>query len=127
MTTPNINIDVLMPVTYTGRITSGKPTFVIDGKETDRPAVPFSGQVMVQIVAGTKKPVLGFAHAGGYSYAKLAESTGQPYQWRCMYSLAVSNARGTAAYPAFEVGVNTAEEEGKPIAITFFPMGEHKN
>lgn len=127
MTTPNIDLDVLMPVTYTGRITSGKPVFSIDGKETERPAVPFSGQVMVQIVSGTKNPVLGFAHAGGYSYAKLAESTGQQYQWRCSYTLAVNNARGTSAYPAFAVGVNTAEEEGKPIAITFFPMGEHKN
>lgn len=127
MTTPNINVDVLMPVTYTGRIKSGKPVFVINGMETDKPAVPFSGQVMVQIAAGTKNPVLGFAHAGGYYYANLAESTGKTYQWRCMYSLAVNNARGTTAYPAFAVGVNTTEEEGKPIAITFFPMGEHKN
>ena len=127
MTTPNI--DVLMPVTYTGTIpaASGNCYFTIDGKKEPRPIVPFTGLVMVQVVSGSKSPVQGYAHEGGYTYANMGKATGSKYNWRCTYNVVVDKGQQVQAYPYIGTSDSDPANVGAPVSITFLPMGEHKN
>lgn len=127
MTTPNIDLNVLMPVTYTGKFNSdgGRGVFRIKREDVFRVPVPFTGQVMVQIVSGSKSPFYGYAHGGGYTFANLVESTGSPQNWRCVYNVVVGKAGSVEAYPYISRPAD--EDADAPVSITFFPMGEHKN
>lgn len=129
MTTPNIDLDVLMPVTYTGTFAgeTGQADFTINRKKVQRVAVPFTGQVMVQIVSGTETPVFGYAHGGGYRFAGLSYATGSPGNWRCVYNVVVNKGGTVDAYPNIGTSDSHAKNVGAPVSITFFPMGEHKN
>ena len=127
MATPNF--EMLLPITYTGTFAgdSGLADFTINRKKAKRVPVPFTGQVMVQIVSGTETPVYGYAHGGGYTYANLAYAKGSPGNWRCVYNIVVGRGQKVDAYP--NIGANDASpgNVGAPVSITFYPMGEHKN
>lgn len=129
MTTPSIDLNVQMPVTYTGsfQAASGGASFRIGGKTTQRPVCPFTGQVMVQIVSSSKSPVYGYAHGGGYNYAQLTESKGKAYNWRCVYNIVVQKGDEVVAYPHIGSASEDPSNVGTTVAITFYPMGEHKN
>lgn len=129
MTTPNINLDVLMPITYTGKFAgeTGQADFIINRQKAQRVAAPFTGQVMVQIVSATKTPVFGYANGEGYRFASLAYATGTAGNWRCVYNIVVNKGETVDVYPYIGTSDSHAENIGAPVSITFFPMGEHKN
>ena len=129
MTTPNLDLGALMPVTYTGTFAgeSGQADFTISGKKIQRVPVPFTGQVMVQIVSGTETPVLCYANGGGYKFANLSSSTGSPGNWRSAYNVVVNKGQAVDAYPYIGTSNAHPKNVGAPVSITFFPMGEHKN
>lgn len=129
MTTPNINLDVLMPITYTGTFAgeTGQADFTINRQKVQRVAVPFTGQVMVQIVSGTETPVFGYANGGGYKFANLVKATGSAGNWRCVYNVVVNKGQTVDVYPYVGSNDGHAKNVGAPVSITFFPMGEHKN
>lgn len=120
---------MLLPVTYTGTFAgeTGLAVFTINRKKVHRVPVPFTGQVMVQIVSGTETPVYGYAHGGGYKYANLVTATGSAGNWRCVYNIVVGRGQPVYVYPHIS-NINAAPgNSGAPVSITFYPMGEHKN
>ena len=123
------NFEMLLPVTYTGTFAgeTGLADFTINRKKVQRVPVPFTGQVMVQIVSGTETPVYGYAHGGGYTYANLTYATGSRGNWRCVYNIVVTRSQSVDAYPSIGGNDGHAGNVGAPVSITFYPMGEHKN
>ena len=129
MATPNIDLNAIMPATYTGTFTgdSGQADFTINRKKVQRVTVPFSGQVMVQIVSGAETPMYGYANGGGYRFANLAYATGSAGNWRCVYNVVVVRGQSVDVYPYISANDGDAKNVGAPVSVTLYPMGEHKN
>ena len=129
MTTPNI--DIQLPVTYVGTIDAkGYAQFTIAGSTTDKPAVPFTGTALVKITAATKGRPAGAANRGSYNYTVVAPNSravGSESSWALTYEVVNGKGQNVQAYPYFDSNNTFPADVGKSVAVTFFPMGEHKN